>query len=92
MLSATLAGQQADTLTRTFETFPITPQVVLEAIRGVRAHQLSFWDAQIWAAARLNQIPILFTEDFNPGTVLEGVRFFNPFAPEFDLRSLLGRS
>ncbi len=85
MLSAALASQQAETLTRTFETFPVTPQVVLEAIRGVQEFQISFWDAQIWAAARLNQIPIVFSEDFNPSSVLEGVRFMNPFAPDFNL-------
>src|SRR5580765_3442431 len=33
--------------------------IILEAARGVQAHSLSFWDAQIWAAARLNQIPIV---------------------------------
>jgi predicted nucleic acid-binding protein len=89
MLSAYLATQQAEYLTRTFETFPVTSQVVLEAIRGVREYQLSFWDALIWAAARLNQIPILFSEDFNLGSVMEGVRFVNPFAPDFDLQSML---
>ena len=37
--------------------------------------------------ARLNQIPIIFSEDFNPGAVLDGVRFVNPFAAGFDLES-----
>lgn len=27
--------------------------VILEAVRGVRDHQLSYWDAQIWATARV---------------------------------------
>ena len=35
------------------------------------------------AAARLNQIPIVFSEDFQDGQVLEGVRFANPFAGTF---------
>lgn len=85
MLSIGLAAQQVEYLARTFETFPITSQVVLEAMRGVREFQLSFWDAQIWAAARLNQIPIVISEDFSPNSVLEGVRFTNPFATDFDL-------
>ena len=63
--------------------FDVTPRVVLEAVRGVREHGLSFWDAQIWAAARLNQVPVVFSEDFNPGTVVEGVCFVNPFAEDF---------
>ncbi len=56
---------------------------VLEAARAVRDYQMSFWDAQIWATARLNQIPIVFSEDFNSGAMIEGVRFANPFAADF---------
>ena len=68
-----------------FPVFSITPQIVLEAARGVRDHALSYYDAQIWAAARLNQIPIVLSEDFQDGQSLEGVRFINPFAEGFDL-------
>ena len=63
--------------------------VVLEAGRGVRDHHLSYYDAQIWAAARLNQVPLVFSEDFQDGRVLEGVRFVNPFTPGFVLESWL---
>jgi predicted nucleic acid-binding protein len=63
----------------------LTGLIVLEAARGVRDHQLNFWDAQIWAAARLNQIGVIFSEDFSPGAIIEGVRFINPFAPDFRL-------
>ncbi len=63
----------------------LTAMVVLEAVRGVRDYQFSFWDAQIWASARLNQVEIVFSEDFSPGAVVEGVRFVNPFAPDFRL-------
>ena len=59
--------------------------IILEAARGVETHHLSFWDAQIWATARLNQIPIVFSEDFNTGASLEGVRFINPFATDFQI-------
>jgi predicted nucleic acid-binding protein len=51
----------------------------------VRDHGLSYCDTQVWAAARLNQVPVIFSEDFNSGSALEGVRFINPFAPDFDL-------
>ena len=63
--------------------FDVTAQVVLEAVRGTQEHSLSFWDAQIWAAARLNQVRVIFSEDLNPGSVVEGVRFVNPFADDF---------
>ncbi len=59
--------------------------VVLEAARGVRDHQLSYWDAQIWATARLYQLPVVLSEDFSSGLSLEGVRFVNPFDPAFQL-------
>jgi predicted nucleic acid-binding protein len=63
----------------------LTPIIVLEAARGVRDHQLSYYDAQIWAAARLNQAPVVFSEDFQHQQTLEGVRFINPFSPDFEL-------
>jgi predicted nucleic acid-binding protein len=66
--------------------------VVLEALRGVKQHQFEFWDAQIWAAARLNQTPIVFSEDFNSGSVIEGVRFVNPFAENFQIKEWLGEN
>jgi len=39
----------------------------------------------LWATARLNQVPVIFSEDFASNSVLEGVRFVNPFAPDFSL-------
>jgi len=67
----------------------VTPLIVLEAARGVRDHQLSFWDAQIWAAARLNQVAVVFSEDFST-QVIEGVRFVNPFAADFEMGEWVG--
>jgi len=84
-LTITQAAQQVERLVHTWPVFDVTPQVVLEAVRGVREHQFHFWDAQIWAVARLNQVPLVFSEDFNPGAVIEGIRFVNPFAGDFRL-------
>ncbi len=70
-----------------FETYPLTTLAVQEAGRGVRDHQLSYYDAQIWATARLNQTPVIFSEDFQHGQTLEGIRFINPFLPEFNLEA-----
>jgi predicted nucleic acid-binding protein len=58
----------------------------MEAARGVRDYLLAYYDAQIWAIARLNQIPIIFSEDFQDGQLLEGVRFINPFTSKFNLK------
>ena len=65
--------------------FDIRPLNVVEALRGLRAHQLSYHDALIWATARLNGIPFLLSEDGQDGRVIEGVRTLNPFAPGFDV-------
>lgn len=85
LLSAHAAALQTSLLSTTFNVYPVTAQVVLEATRGVRDHKFSFWDAQIWAAARLNQIPIVFSENSSAGSTIEGVRFVNPLADDFEL-------
>lgn len=63
----------------------VTPLTVLEAARGVRDYQLNYWDAQIWATARLNQVLVVLSEDFGDLCEIEGVRFVNPFADDFEL-------
>jgi predicted nucleic acid-binding protein len=70
---------------RAWTVLDMTGLTILEAVRGVRDHQLSFWDAQIWATARLAQVGIILSEDFTPGAVVEGIRFLNPVAVDFDL-------
>ncbi len=46
------------------------------------AAEEAFWDAQIWATAKLNQIPVVLSQGFASGSVIEGVLFENPFAGE----------
>jgi predicted nucleic acid-binding protein len=84
-LSIAEAILQVEQWSYAFPVFNLTPQIVIEAARGVRDHQLSYYDAQIWAAARLNQVPVVFSEDFQNGQILEGVRFVNPFDDLFNL-------
>jgi predicted nucleic acid-binding protein len=83
-LTAQQAMAQAARYATTFPVFPLTEQIVLEAVRGVRDYGLAYYDAQIWAAARLNQVRFIFSEDFQDGQVLESVRFVNPFTPQFN--------
>jgi predicted nucleic acid-binding protein len=40
---------------------------------------LSFWDALIWSAPVENNVAVIYTEDFQDGREVEGVRFVNPF-------------
>ena len=64
---------------RSWRTLEITRVIVLEAGRGCVHYQMPFWDAQIWATAKLNQIPQVLSEDFQHDRVIEGVEFVNPF-------------
>lgn len=72
-----------------WEILDITGAIVLEAVRGVHTHQMAYWDAQIWASARMNQIQVVFSEDFGEGTIIEGVRFANPFDRDFNMEAWL---
>lgn len=69
----------------TWIVLDVTGQIVREACRGAQVYQLPYWDAQIWAAARLNDIAVILSEDFQDQRIIEGVRSVNPFNPDFDL-------
>ena len=88
-LTALQARRQVDMLINTYKILPLTTNIVVEALRGVNEHKLQIYDAQLWATARLNQIPILLSEDFQDGAAIEGVRFLNPFKEGFDLDNWL---
>lgn len=87
-LPAADAYRQVERLETIFPVYPLTPAIVLEALRGVRDHQLSYFDAQVWAAAKLHQASIVLSEDFASGSTVEGVRFVDPFGPEFEVTTL----
>ena len=84
-LDVKTAAERIHNYVLSWPVLEVTPLVVLEATRGAVAHQLHYWDAQLWAAARLNQIDLILTEDLPSGQVLEGVRFMDPFGPGFSL-------
>jgi len=72
-----------------WEVLDINGAIVLEAIRGARTYQMTYWDAQIWASAKMNQISIVISEDFGDGVMIENVRFANPFGSNFKLEAWL---
>jgi len=84
-LSVEEALSQTDVISRTFPIFDLTPEIVLEAGRGVRDFRLVYYDAQIWATARVNEVSVIFSEDFQDHTSIEGITFLNPFLPEFNI-------
>ena len=75
-------------LTSLFTILPLNEFVVREAVRGVRTHGFAYYDAQIWAAAKLAQIPYVISEDFQAGAEFEGVAFLSPFDATLDLTTL----
>ncbi len=80
--------EQVELYREVFPVLPLTSSMILEAIRGVRDHSFSYFDAQIWAAAKLNQVPVVLSEDFPVGATIEGVTFLNPLSDEVDLADL----
>jgi predicted nucleic acid-binding protein len=63
-----------------FPLIAIDAAIVKDAIRLARQYQISYFDAQIIAAARNQGCGTLYTEDLNHGQVYDGVAVMNPFA------------
>jgi len=66
----------------------LTPITVYEAVRAATRYQMRIFDAHVWAAARLNGIETIISEDAQSQPVIEGVRFINPFAAGFLLEHI----
>ena len=62
------------------EVVPVTPSMTFLALDAMARHSLSFWDALIWAAAKENGVSLIYSEDFQDGRTIEGVRIVNPLA------------
>lgn len=43
----------------------------------MHAYQLSYWDAQIWAVAHLNQVPVILNENIAGQSFIEGIAYKN---------------
>ena len=85
ILSVAQAGDEVDVLASGWPILLVTEPIVKAATRAVRDRRLNYWDAQLWATALLNQVPLIFSEDLAGGSTIEGVRIVNPFAPGFRL-------
>ncbi|MEW5706358.1 MAG: PIN domain-containing protein [Actinomycetota bacterium] len=84
-LDLKVAQKRVENYLSSWTVLDITGFVVLEAMRGVHDHHFAYWDAQIWATAKLAQIPFILSEDFSSGNTVEGINFVNPFVADFDL-------
>jgi predicted nucleic acid-binding protein len=79
---------QVDRISESCRVLNLTLSIVIEACRASNNYQMSIWDALIWAAAKVNQIPFVLTEDADHGRSLEGVQYLNPFHDDFDIAVL----
>jgi predicted nucleic acid-binding protein len=63
-----------------FPVWPISRDLVLEAIDAKQRFGISYWDAAILTAAKQMGCQTLYTEDLNAGQSYDGVTVVNPFA------------
>lgn len=61
-----------------FEIAQTSPDLIDEAIDCSILNKISFWDALIVAAAASAGCTTIYSEDLNPGQVIQGVRIENP--------------
>ena len=87
-LSTPTAEAIVTNLGRAWPVYDVTGVAVIEAMRAVRQYQFQYWDALIWATAKLNGVPNVLTEDIPSGGLVEGVRFEDPFQAGFELARL----
>lgn len=90
-LSQARAREVAERMTAAWTVLGMDASTSLEAMRAAERYQLQYWDAQLWATARLNRVPVILSEDFEDGREIEGVRFVDPFVDGFDLETALER-
>jgi predicted nucleic acid-binding protein len=88
LLTHSQAYKQLEFLAYSLHVCEINTTIILAAALATHEHQMHYWDAQIWATARLYQIPYVLTEDIPGREYLKGVHYINPFLPDFDLSSL----
>ena len=82
-LPVTSALEQLVCHLRLWKVVDVTGILIAEAAAAACKHQLNYWDAQVWAAARLNRVAVVLSEDFSHGAEIDGVRFVNPFVENF---------
>jgi predicted nucleic acid-binding protein len=78
-LSIAEAEQYLITVLRPLLAVHSSPAIYFEALRILEKHKLSWYDSLIVAAAVEGQCEKLYSEDFQDGRKIEGMRIENPF-------------
>ena len=77
---------------KSFDIIPPNSEDLFAAVHAQQAHNLSFFDALLWATSKRAGCRLLLTEDFQDGRSLEGVHFVNPFKLSLrELKALIAR-
>jgi predicted nucleic acid-binding protein len=74
-----ITAQKEIMLLRSIETIGIDFNLVLNAIDISMKSGSSYWDSLIVAAARKAKCTVLYSEDLNPGHIIDEVTVVNPF-------------
>jgi len=72
-----------------WKVLEVNSLIIKEAIRAVSQYQMSYWDAQVWASAKLNQVPFIISEDVPAQNPLEAVTYLNPFVTDFNINEIV---
>lgn len=75
---------EAELLATEFVVVYPNKEVLLTALRGVAAYQLSWFDAHLWAHAEVHGLAEILSEDFQHGRHYGTVRVVDPFLAAAD--------
>lgn len=73
------AVREAEEFLKLFTILYPNEAILRQAIRGLVAYQLSWFDAHLWSYAEYYGLPVLLTEDFQHDRLYGSVRVMNPF-------------
>ncbi len=79
-----IAPEFAQRRVEIFSSANVVQFEVADIVGAIELHRLvhiSFWDALIVHAARVSGASVLYSEDFQHGSLVGGIRVLNPFLP-----------
>jgi predicted nucleic acid-binding protein len=88
-LDPVTAAVRVERLTDQVRVLAVDAPVVLRAVQLATMRGMSYWDAQLVATAKANGVGLIISEDFPHRGEIDGVRFLDPFALDFDASDLL---
>lgn len=78
-MTAAEAEQYLITVLRPLLAVHSSPALYFEALRIAERHRISWYDSLIVVAALQGECDVLYSEDFQHGRKIEGMRIENPF-------------